>query len=363
MTISTRQANGSSFDYKLVMHGRELDAGEVKELKQALAGHPDDLRIRLLLLGYYRRNTKSVSYFNQLIWLIDNHPRHDIHKLVASGKNHSEFLKAKRHWLRLVRSNPDDTVILRNAAHFCRNLNPESSMKFLKQALEVNGAKEEVALDLANVYRSIAGQYSPRKNRILARKAVEQLKVAVDFYALPTQEHTYLFQYFEMVMSDFAETALEFELFEEANDLGHILLNKKSLDSGRLSAEFLSKFTAENRRSVNLGYSILGRTALRSGNIAEAKKHLMHMTTVSVEWFSDWQLANELLQSGETSIVSQYIEHCRQGWEQMANDFEDGLPNKTGYLPGSKDDAVAWAAKLSSWLDEIARGCKPQLQP
>jgi hypothetical protein len=360
MSWIDHQPDGSIRDYKLLRHGKSLPSQEARALKRKVALEPNDVRSRLFLLGYLENNRpNSAAYANNLIWFIDNRPNDIIHEFVRS-RDTLLFRKAKKRWLRQVRLNPNNTRILYNAARFCQGWCLNDSVKFLKRASQLSPESEDYALELAQVYSRMAGKYSPRKNRALARKSVEQIKIAIDCYAIRNHEHSYLLQYFDFEVLRFAEVALAQGLLDEANELGQILLKRKALDKQRIPPKVLKQYAPQYHRSSNFGNSILGRVALVRGDAKTAKRYLSRMILVSADWFADWKLAQQLLQAGEAELVAEYVEHCRRFWQQIVNDLQKGLPNRTGYLPATLEQAVDWEKKTSSWINQIKRGRHPQ---
>ncbi len=72
--------------------------------------------------------------------------------------------------------------------------------------------------------------------------------------------------------------------------------------------------------AIHKGNILLGRIALKRGNVAEAGKRLIAAggTPGSPQLDSfgpDWQLAQDLLAKGEQAAVSQYIDLCRKFWK------------------------------------------------
>ncbi len=361
--MNEHQPDGTIKDYMLVRTGKRLSAKEATALQRKALSKPDDVKSRLFLLGYLEKNRpKSATYAAHLIWFIDNRPNDFLHELVLL-RNNSLFQKGKNRWLRQIRLNPSNTQILYNTARFCQSGRTEDAVKFLRRASQLASNNEDYHLELAHIYSRMFGNYSPRKNKALAQKVVEQATLAINCYAIRNTEHSYLLQYFDFDFEvlQFAEVALTAGLLEEAKELGSILLNRKSLDRKRLpSKDFKRILPGAYGRSTNFGNSILGRVALASGDTKVAKACLSRMTLVSSDWFADWKLADQLLEAGEHEVVVDYIEHCRQFWEQMVNDFRNGLPNSTGYLPANLTDAITWEKKTRSWITAIRCGQHPQ---
>jgi hypothetical protein len=324
------QPEGSEADTLPWSEGRPLTVEQTKAIRQKLRKNPNDLTSRLLLFDRGFRE-HSGSWIEPLMWLIDNHPKSIVHQYVTPYKNDERYEKARQSWLSQIRSNLDDVTVLCNAASFFQSLAPEDSVKFLKRAIKLDPLDDELPMRLSQQYRLMTGHFSARKNKTLAHKAVEQMKVAIERFAQPTNEDSYLLPYFGMELKSTADLALAYDLLLDASDLARLLLNHKSISSQRLSSDSLGNKSIFDL-SINRGHAILGRVALASGNIQLAKEHLMQMTGLEFNMFHDTQLADELLQLGETDTVSAYLEYLLSMWEQLL------LFNASGKRTGGVDE-------------------------
>ncbi len=72
--------------------------------------------------------------------------------------------------------------------------------------------------------------------------------------------------------------------------------------------------------AIHHGNLILGRIALRSGDVAGAREHLLKAADIEgspqLDTFGpNMRLALELLEAGETETVLRYLEGCKKFWE------------------------------------------------
>ncbi|MBX9939104.1 MAG: hypothetical protein K2Y32_07620 [Candidatus Obscuribacterales bacterium] len=194
--------------------------------------------------------------------------------------------------------------------------------------------------------------------------AAQQMMIAVERYKVPSTLDSYLLPYFSSELSQIAELVMQFDLLEDARNLGELLIEHRSINEGRLNEARSSK-TRSNKTGIRdgiyalsecLGHSILGRVELAYGQIEAAKEQLVFMMQLPVGRRSDWSLANALLQIGETQIVCEYIE-----W--FAKRLRDNTTeNSSGML--SSEDVSFIAQKqniLIKWLNEIRAGRIPML--
>ena len=119
-------------------------------------------------------------------------------------------------------------------------------------------------------------------------------------------------------------------------------LNQRHDSDARSFAEELERLTPRFKKDWNYGNAIqnfnivLGRLALKSGNVEEARNRLLaaghspggpQMDTFG----ANMTLANELLAKGEKAVVLEYFKLCRKFWEMhdgkldvWAKDVRDG---------------------------------------
>lgn len=353
------QPEGSREIYDAFLcRGYNPSVDEVKLAWQRLKKNPEDIDSRLLLLG---RNFKrrSDSFAKDLIWLIDNRPRHIIHATPHGYKEDEAYRMCRRRWLRQVRLNPDDVAILYHAALFCVLFSPEDSIRFLKRASALDLSDDEFPRQLSHIYCCRAGFFSPRKNRMVAHQAVEQLKIAVARYMVPSAEDSYLLAYFDTVLKDTAEVALRYDLLDDARDIGQLMLDHRSINLQRLGPSHVGKDSRAYDLSTHLGHSILGRVALGKGHIALARDFLQQMILVRTDLFSDLTLADALLRRKEREIVSDYLAHLYDGYSSFLSDGEGGRLEVNGFW---RVHARQHQEQIRKWLKQLKLGRAPKLE-
>jgi len=118
--------------------------------------------------------------------------------------------------------------------------------------------------------------------------------------------------------------------------------------SKRLSFELLKQ--ADNHvddwnygNAIHLANTLLGRIALREGDVTAAKRYLIAsgQTRGSPQlntFGPNMRLANELLRAGERGVVLEYFKHCSKFW---ASEF----------------------SRLNQWEKDICEGRRPRFGP
>ncbi len=126
-------------------------------------------------------------------------------------------------------------------------------------------------------------------------------------------------------------------------DLAQARLDMQDLGKAAEAAEEALRLAAQNPgaaagNALHMGNIVMGRLALRRGDITEAKSRLLAAgrtpgsPVLNLEG-PNWQLASELLAKNEKGAVLEYIELCRKFWRR----------------DGGKLDAYAAAIRAGEW--------------
>lgn len=114
--------------------------------------------------------------------------------------------------------------------------------------------------------------------------------------------------------------------FYELGKLGKKAFDTGKLDEAKKCAKELETLTPKFKGNWNYGNAIqdsnviLGRLALKDGDIPAAKKHLLAAGaspgSPQMDSFGpNMSLAKDLLKKGEKEVVLQYFKLCRKFWE------------------------------------------------
>lgn len=335
-----------------------MDKKSVAQLTKELEHNPENERVRQLLLRHYDNPGSMEKYYELLNWFIDNTPKNPIHDEVGIGLIKTDaYRRSKRHWLRQLKENPDDVIVLQHIAAFCTLCDQKDSIKFLKRARRIEPNNEELARRLAHAYKLLL---MDTESKATAKRAVQEMMSAVNLYENRTDEHSYLLQYFDFEVRDFARIALSFGLLKEAQILGEALLNRMSIDSNRLGASH-SKSRSGYYRSTAFGLSIAGLTAIQIDDLEVASNCLARMCELPMSQFIDLQLANELLKRKERKIVLRFLAYQIEGWKSLAERYNSNKVAPADSLLFNHNEAEQNIEQLEKWVGQIERGRTPRL--
>lgn len=132
---------------------------------------------------------------------------------------------------------------------------------------------------------------------------------------------------FQKKLNDLKNAKNDKSKFYALGDVAKIGFELEHYDISKSSAHQLLELAAKYPNSWNYGNAIhdshlvLGRFALRDGDISKAKEHLLKSTeskgsSTMNSFGPNMSLAKDLLLKGESEIVLQYFERCRKFWKK-----------------------------------------------
>src|SRR5215510_8322560 len=266
----------------LLYSGKSLSKPKAEELEAALRKSPEKIDERLVLIGYYTANEKTaldrVHLRNHVLWMVENHPEH------PSTAEPS------------LRDLPGDVDVLKNAEKFFFGKDPAEADRLIHRLSEKEPSNREWPNELAKLYRmfGIPGVQIDDP----AERASEAYKRVLALTRLPAARDT--------LAGDMAEAAFKVGDFTGAAEFAKIHLQGK------------------DRTAPQRANTILGRVALRSGDVVSAKRYLLDSSApeagkdVSLSG-PTMILAKELLEQGESDAVLQYLENCLPLWPRGHN--------------------------------------------
>jgi len=146
--------------------------------------------------------------------------------------------------------------------------------------------------------------------------------------------------------------------YSRLQDLARVALEADAPEKARQYATQLLKIAAHHREKtfgnfVHRGHSILGRLALRDGDVEAAKRHLIQAAQAPRSPQLDSYgprmiLAHELLALGEQQIVLDYMETCRKFCATS------GLGGRLESWTNEKRKA-----ELTRWITDVSQGRTP----
>lgn len=297
------------------MRGGELAPKAAAKLEQAVRRNPADAASRAQLAGYYfmrTRGLKSAERCRHSLWFIENLPAEEftgspfvaIHKAIQPR----EHLQARKAWLKHVRSSSDPAT-LANAAQFFDIDEPRRSEAILKRA--VRGARRNPDLhgELGDHYWRRASVSNGRTRTRLARLALSSFEEQL---RLTTEQPDRWYH-----LKNVALATLEAGRVQQAVRNARAML--------RIAKDYPKDWNYGN--ALHHAHSVLGRAALRAGDIDSAAAHLLQSgeTPGSPQLNSfgpTFELAKELLSKGKKDAVLKYLDQCARFWARSNGELE-----------------------------------------
>jgi hypothetical protein len=302
---------------RTAFEGMQLRDDLAQELESSIADAPDNLSPRLRLLGYYLMREFESDAARQarqrhILWLIAHHPEWDV--LVSPvgflqidlNANADVINEAKRLWMQKVDAHPQSAQVLGNAAK-CLLFNGRDDEALVQQLLEaaqlLDPEEPEWPENLGLLCNRQMREQTGDERRQTAGRGLEQFERA---YRLTDGVEKLL------LLSNMASAALEAGALDTAREYAASQLE-----------------TAPEQQHTNCwnygnalyhGNVMLGRVALREGDVESAKRYLLEAgkTPGSPQLKSygpEMSLARELLERDERQVVIDFIHLCREFWE------------------------------------------------
>ena len=282
----------------LLYSGKNLSKAKAEQLETDLRKTPDKIESRLLLIGYYNANARTQADRSHLrehvLWIVQNHPEHpataepSLRELPDDVDGNAQILAL---WTKNIESHPDDLAVMKNAEKFFFGKDPAEADALIHRISKQEPNNREWPTELAKLYRmfGIPGQHFDDP----AQRAVESYKRVLELTRTLAAR--------ESLAGDMAQDA-----FKEGDFPSAAALAKIHLES-------------PDRAAPQRANTILGRVALRSGDLANADHYLLDSagpaaaTDIAISG-PTLILAKELLEQGQRDAVMQYLERCIPLW-------------------------------------------------
>lgn len=317
---------------ELLMQGNRLSPQEIKTLASKAASNPTDIESHLQLLGFY--SGKSIlskelqqPYQELVCWLIEHFPESaaagNPSAQIHGGIDPTGYIRAKNLWLQKVKSNGQNIAILSNAAKFFLQSDRSTAEELLLKAQVLDPENADLCSQLAQLYRlGLIGRASVDERKELASKSLVQFERA------------------RALNGDGNKSSESYLLA----DMAKVAFDSGAIDKAKQYAERLLKHHAAGSNAGNAIHQanlVLGRIALKSGNIEQAGKYLLASAKTdgspNLNSFGpNMTLAKELLEKGQKDVVLEYFELCGQFWKSdklkqwIESVKNDGIPNFGG---------------------------------
>ncbi|HEY0050266.1 MAG TPA: hypothetical protein VGB68_13310 [Pyrinomonadaceae bacterium] len=284
---------------------------------------PEDVEIRIELIGYYDRKetpeSKKAAQAHRL-WLIRNRPERPYYNelgwwMTDEGLKNPDYIALKEEWLKQVNLKKTNDKIRLGAARFLRQLDDALAEKLLREGQQINPNLYDYSERLMEIYEYFVvvavGDYESAKvngreadidaalRKLLAEGEKGLALIAKDENLATGSEH------FELFVR-LAEVALELNELKKARAFAEAVLNKPK------NGDDDDDGWRDTEKAIYYGNTLLGRVALREGNAAKAREHLSASLAFPEE--SDFELrelkmdlAAEMLARGEKQLVLDYL--------------------------------------------------------
>ena len=288
----------------LLLHfGKSLLRSKADELEAALRKDPNNIDDRLMLIGYYTSNghesADRLRLRSHVLWMISNHPEHastaepSLRDLPDDPEGNSQILEL---WKNNLGSYPNDLPVLKNAEKFFFGKDPAEADRLIHRISEREPNSSEWPVELAYLYRMFGIPGEKIDNP--AQRASEEYRRVLELTKNPAAR--------EALPGEMADAAFRIGDFPAAVELAKIYL--KSSD----------------RPAVQRANTILGRIALRTGDLADARQYLLDSANPAaapdiVLSGPTLVLAKELIEHGERETVLAYLESCLKLWPRGEN--------------------------------------------
>lgn len=287
--------------------GRGLNLEQVAALEEKLVSDPNDIKSRMQLLGYYgpprslSDDSAKAEKRRHVLWLIRNAAESEVLGHPEARINHildpEGYSEVKKAWMDQIEDQPESAVLLGNAAEFFLFGDRRTSIKFLKRAQSLDPSNPKWPKELGNTYGLAAHLGSGASDQKTSEKELEQLGKA---YELSGESGR------DSLLEDLAKAAFAADQLDKAREYAELML--QNTETG---------WNYGNR--VHHGNLVLGRIALRKGNIEEAKSRLIAAGKTpgspGLNSFGpNMLLAKALLEIGERQVVIEYFKLCSKFW-------------------------------------------------
>lgn len=306
------------------------------DLEAKLQRNPQDLEARENLIDYYYEQLVESglpwggpfheAWTRHVYWTIENRPESKLagrpQALVQPPCGSEEdYEKGKQLWLAQTKFHSDNPAVLRNAGYYLRRNDRAFAQSLLEAAYALKPEDADLAKLLSELYSRMnrSPDLSETKKREMAQKALAMGEQSLNASAVD--------RFYRL--GAVAKTALEAMEVDKAGTYAQQLLN--------VAPNYESNWNYGN--AIHNANVILGRIALRVGDLQKAGEHLIFAgkTPGSPQLNSfgpDMILAKELLEHGQRDVVLQYFNLCMNFWEMGRDQLRSWIENvEQGRVP------------------------------
>ncbi|MCW3100013.1 MAG: hypothetical protein JWL77_5631 [Chthonomonadaceae bacterium] len=285
---------------------------EANKLERRLKQHPNDFDARERLIDYYTRvapktQATHTARVRHVLWIIQNQPASDFSRdanlnlIPGAGIGEDDQQKAARIWKKQVSAHPRNARIIWNASNFFEVAELDYCIELLTQGQTLDPKDWRWPSKLASEYEYRMYQESGKQRHETAEKALASFE---RWYRVTSTVHEN-----NSILPMLGESAFEAEEMDKARQYATKIL--------RLSAQYDPDKQAA---AIYQGNWLLGRLAVKSGDLEKAKSYLLASGRVSGSQGlkalgPNMRLAKELLEKGEQQTVLDYFALCAEYWK------------------------------------------------
>lgn len=274
---------------EIAMAGRSLTANETKKLEDTLRDNPHDLHSRIQIIGRYMDSDTEdrPARLRHIRWFVENEPAHPIagSPFCQLHSWDDDYQQIKSLWIYQVRKYARNAKVQANAASYFIHKDKELAEECLKAAIKLSPNNAELKGQLSHLYSLWEGHETE------AFDELEKLCQGPDSEDL-------LYE-----MSNLPSRAFD------ANDF------KKAAKYANRVVELCEKYRDNWHygNAWNKAHTVLGRIALKNGDLERAKNHLdlssINIATPQTTSFGpSLDLAKDLAKANEKAAVIQYLD-------------------------------------------------------
>lgn len=327
---------------EICWRGSNMSEEEIEICTDYLDLMPESFAARLFLLGCYFSEAcepeGSLRHAELVYWIIEHHPTSSIcrNAYASIPVPGAAFAKGRDKWMRQVEVNPDNATILGHAAQYLLIYDRRKAEELLLKTRSLEPEQRTWNKQLSLLYSLDARVGEGEAKRAAAAKALQYGELALHANLDPIEE----------IIVAKATQEGEANAPEVMNQIHRLWdlpqLARMAMDAGEhewarnyaheiLNQDIESPAYSNYEDHYHLAKTILGRLALQSGDINQAKQYLQESAECGFCAFGpDLSLANELLNQGERDAVREYLKTCLEQW------------------PSGTEDVSQWIAELDA---------------
>jgi tetratricopeptide (TPR) repeat protein len=295
------------------------NANPCNSLENQVAADPQDISLRERTISCYWEAESRVGFSSSrseefeksrvehLLWVVQHAPESEpaSSPLRASTTRSSDnYERIRQAWMSQVQTHPDNLKVLVHAALFMIVSESDKAEELASRAHALDPKNVRAASVLAQIYElRMIGQ----KPELKIQAAQQALQLREQIFAATDPGHVFALQELQHLAIDAFEAGDTVRAQKYAQELAR----------------------HDDADALHQGNVILGRLALKNGNLEEAKARLLAAgkipgsSPVLSSFGPNMKLAQELLMKGEKEVVLQYFDECAVFWKYGANKLDE----------------------------------------